>query len=163
MSTRSDAAAAFGPSRSRSAGRQTKLAERAARDAETSLALVDTDPAELGVDAVVVGVHCGQPGDTRLVLAAGSEDIDAAFDGRLTDPLALLGATGATGEVTKLATLGTTAAPLVAAVGLGPEPDGPATEPLRRAAGAAVRALAGCRRVALALPLSDADPASLRA
>jgi leucyl aminopeptidase len=129
----------------------------------TSLNLVDTDPAELAVDAVVIGVHC-QPDSTEaragLLLASGAESIAAAFDDRLTGTLALLGATGTAGEVTKLATLGTITAPLVLAVGLGPEPAGPApaTETLRRACGAAVRALAGCGQVALALPLSDGPP-----
>ena len=44
--------------------------------------------------------------------------------GSLAETLALLGATGAPGEVTKLATLGTVAAPVIAAVGLGPAPGG---------------------------------------
>ncbi|GAA1793066.1 leucyl aminopeptidase [Planosporangium flavigriseum] len=128
----------------------------------TSLNLVDTDPAELRVDAVVIGVHsvaepvAGQP---PLLLASGAESITAAFDGRLSETLSLLGAAGAPGEVTKLASLGAVTAPLVVAVGLGPEPTGaaPAAEILRRAAGSAVRALAGATNVALSLPLSD-DP-----
>ncbi|MFG3579140.1 leucyl aminopeptidase [Micromonospora chersina] len=139
----------------------------------TTLSLVDTDPAELAVDAIVIGVHSqtteqesGSPA-SALLLASGAESIAAAFDGKLTETLALLGATGGPGEVIKLATLGTVTAPVVAAVGLGPEPSGaaPAPETLRRAAGAAVRALAGAARVALALPLpDDADaPAALRA
>jgi leucyl aminopeptidase len=127
------------------------------------LALVDTDPAELKVDAVVIGVHSGTP----LLLASGAESVTAAFDGRLTETLTLLGATGTPGEVVKLATLGTITAPVLAAVGLGPEPAGaaPPAETLRRAAGAAVRALAGCATVALALPVPDDDdgPAALRA
>lgn len=127
------------------------------------LALVDTDPAELEVDAVVIGVHSGSP----LLLASGAESVTAAFDGKLTETLTLLGATGTPGEVVKFASLGTITAPLVAAVGLGPEPVGaaPDGETLRRAAGAAVRALAGCATVALALPVpDDADgPAALRA
>ncbi|WP_025617194.1 leucyl aminopeptidase [Salinispora cortesiana] len=137
-----------------------------------SLSLVDTDPAELAVDAIVIGLH-SQPGERAgdlvgtLLLASGAESIAAAFDGKLTETLALLGATGGPGEVIKLATLGTVTAPVIAAVGLGPEPTGaaPAPETLRRAAGAAVRALAGSARVALALPLpDDADaPAALRA
>ncbi|MCO1618404.1 MULTISPECIES: leucyl aminopeptidase [Micromonospora] len=139
----------------------------------TTLSLVDTDPAELAVDAIVIGVHSQttEPGSGApahaLLLATGGESIAAAFDGKLTETLALLGATGGPGEVIKLATLGTVTAPLVVAVGLGPEPSGaaPAPESLRRAAGAAVRALAGAPRVALALPLpDDADaPAALRA
>ncbi|WP_338090536.1 leucyl aminopeptidase [Planosporangium thailandense] len=128
----------------------------------TSLNLVDTDPAELPVDAVVIGVHSvaePEAGRSPLLLASGAESIAAAFDGRLSETLALLGATGAAGEVTKLASLGTVTAPLVVAVGLGPEPTGaaPDAEVLRRAAGSAVRALAGSAGVALSLPLSD-DP-----
>ncbi|MGW4465983.1 leucyl aminopeptidase [Micromonospora sp. NPDC004704] len=144
----------------------------------TTLSLVDTDPAELAVDALVIGVH-SQSGsaDTggegpggyagTLLLATGAESIAAAFDGRLTETLALLGATGAPGEVIKLATLGTVTAPLVVAVGLGAEPTGaaPAPEILRRAAGSAIRALAGADRVALSLPVPDDEdaPAALRA
>ncbi|MER7169717.1 M17 family peptidase N-terminal domain-containing protein, partial [Micromonospora sp. NPDC000207] len=100
-----------------------------------TLSLVDTDPAELTVDAIVIGVH-SQTGEPQvggppaaLLLASGAESIAAAFDGRLTETLALLGATGAPGEVIKLATLGTVTAPLVAAVGLGPEPSGAAPAP----------------------------------
>ncbi|WP_213457253.1 leucyl aminopeptidase [Rhizomonospora bruguierae] len=143
--------------------------------AATNLTLVDTDPAELEVDALVIGVHAaeeGAEGDDGpaggLLLGSGAESVAAAFDGRLTGTLALLGSTGAAGEVVKLATLGALTAPLVVAVGLGPEPAGagPAAETLRRATAAAVRALAGCRRVALALPVvpDDADaPASATA
>ncbi|MFI7549731.1 leucyl aminopeptidase [Micromonospora sediminimaris] len=140
----------------------------------TTLSLVDTDPAELAVDAIVIGVHSttGEQDATSglagtLLLASGAESIAAAFDGKLTETLALLGATGGPGEVIKLATLGTVTAPVLAAVGLGPEPSGaaPAPETLRRAAGAAVRALAGSARVAMTLPLpDDADAAdALRA
>jgi leucyl aminopeptidase len=128
----------------------------------TSLNLVDTDPAELPVDAIVIGVHSvaePEAGGSPLLLASGAESIAAAFEGRLSQTLALLGATGATGEVTKLASLGAVTAPLVVAVGLGSEPTGaaPTAETLRRAAGSAVRALAGSTDVALSLPLSD-DP-----
>jgi leucyl aminopeptidase len=139
----------------------------------TTLTLVDTDPAELEVDAIVIGVHtaddgAGEGAAGSLLLGSGAESIAAAFDGRLTETLALLGSTGAAGEVVKLATLGTLTAPLVAAVGLGPEPTGaaPAEETLRRATGAVIRALAGCRSVALALPVvpDDTDsPASATA
>jgi len=138
----------------------------------STLSLVDTDPVELAVDAIVIGVYRqdddggGDGGDgpaSTLLLASGAESIAAAFEGRLTETLALLGATGAPGEVVKLATLGTIRAPLIAAVGLGPAPNGaaPAVETLRRAAGSAIRALAGSNTVALALPLpDDADAAA---
>ena len=131
-----------------------------------SLRLVDTDPAELDANAVVIGVYSfvASPGDrpngeepNPLLLASGAESIAVAFDGKLTDTLLLLGATGGVGEVTKVATLGTITAPLVVAVGLGPEPTGalPVTETLRRATAAATRALAGSGTIALALPVGD--------
>jgi leucyl aminopeptidase len=125
-----------------------------------ALSLVDTDPAELAVDAVVIGVHSQEPdAPAPLLVATGAESIAAAFDGRLVETLALLGATGATGEVTKVATLGTVTAPVLLAVGLGAEPSGalPPPETLRRAAGAAVRALTGTSSIALALPVDDPD------
>jgi leucyl aminopeptidase len=132
-----------------------------------TLSLVDSDPAELAVDALVIGLHSQPDEGGALLPAAGAESIAAAFDGKLTATLALLGATGAPGEVTKLATLGTVTAPLLVAVGLGDEPSGsaPAAETLRRGTGAAVRALAGSGTVALALPVpDDADaPGVLRA
>jgi leucyl aminopeptidase len=119
----------------------------------TSVVAIASDPAQLSVDAVVVGVYADDGG---LRLAEGAERIDAAFSLRLAEAFTLLGATGAVGEVTKLASLGTLPAPLVAAVGLG-EPDGMTAETLRRAAGAATRALAGCERIALALPIGGID------
>ncbi|HEY8475171.1 MAG TPA: leucyl aminopeptidase [Natronosporangium sp.] len=129
-----------------------------------SVRLFDTDPAEHQVDAVIIGVHSG---DDDLLVAPGCESIVAAFDGRLTETLRLLGATGKSGEITKLATLGTITAPLVVAVGLGNEPAGaaPAPETLRRGAGAAIRSLAGQAKVALALPVPDDQdlPAAVRA
>ncbi|HWS37808.1 MAG TPA: leucyl aminopeptidase [Actinoplanes sp.] len=124
---------------------------------QPTLSLVDTDPAESAVDAIVIGLHSQPDEDGTLLPAAGAESIAAAFDGKLTATLALLGATGAAGEVTKLATLGTISAPLLVAVGLGTEPTGaaPELETLRRGAGAAVRALAGSSTVVLALPVPD--------
>jgi leucyl aminopeptidase len=126
----------------------------------TPLSLSDTDPAELAVDAIIVGLHStnGGVGGAAPLLAPGAESIAVAFEGRLAETLTLLGATGAVGEVTKLATLGTVSAPVVAAVGLGPVPEHGAdipTETLRRATASAVRALAGAARVAVALPAPD--------
>ncbi len=123
-----------------------------------TLALADTDPTALAVDALVIGVYSHPADDpVPLELAHGSDPVVAALGDRLRDALVRLGATGAVGEVTKLATLGTMTVPLVVAVGLGPVPaagQSPAAETLRRAAGSAVRALAGCAAVALLLPLT---------
>ena len=123
-----------------------------------TLTLSSTPASSLRTDAVVIGVVTGPKGPA---LAAGSEAVATAVGKGLLAALRGLGATGAAEEVTSLATLGATTAPVVVAVGLGapaPAYDG---EVLRRAAGAAVRALAGSGKVALALPA--ADPVSLRA
>ncbi|WP_433049839.1 leucyl aminopeptidase [Dactylosporangium sp. CS-033363] len=139
----------------------------------TSLTLVDTDPASLAVDAVVIGLYADAGGDAKLLLAPGSESIAAAFGDRpgggLAETLRVLGATGALGEVTKLAAFGAVKAPLVVAVGLGADTGAaPAAESLRRAAGSAARALAGSASAALVLPLAgdesaEAQSAGLRA
>jgi len=118
-----------------------------------TLALTDTEPATAAVDAVVIGLYEREGADPVLAEDAGS--VADALGGRLLDTLVLLGATGAVGEVTKLATLGSLPAPLVVAVGLGSAPA--CTETLRRAAGAAARALAGTGAAVLALPAPGAD------
>jgi leucyl aminopeptidase len=93
--------------------------------------------------------------------------VDEALGGGLAQTLATLGATGEAGEVTKIPSGGRLAAPLIAAVGLGAVAGGSDAafdpEVLRRAAGAAVRALlagrragdSGDMRIALALPARD--------
>jgi leucyl aminopeptidase len=116
-----------------------------------TLGLADGDPATQAVGAVVVGLY-DEDGTARL--APGAESVAEAFGGRLAEALALLGATGAVGEVTKLASLGTIAAPLLVAVGLGAQPA--SDETLRRAAGAAARSLAGTGTALFALPPSRA-------
>ncbi|GIJ68744.1 leucyl aminopeptidase [Virgisporangium ochraceum] len=116
----------------------------------TSLNLADGDPSTAAVDAVVVGVF--DDGDGVPQLAPGAEQVSAALNGGLADALRRLGATGAVGEVTKLATFGAIKAPVLVAVGLGADDGEVSAETLRRAAGAATRALAGSDRVVLALP-----------
>ena len=56
-----------------------------------TLTLVDNDPAELAVDAIVIGLHSQPDEGGTLLPAAGAESIAAAFDGKLTSTLALLG------------------------------------------------------------------------
>jgi leucyl aminopeptidase len=119
----------------------------------TTISLDSAAPARLDVDALVIGVvPTGQDGD-GVRPAAGAEGVDEALGGRLTDALRAVGATGKAEEVTRVPTLGALPAPLIVAVGLGESPD---AETLRRAAGAAVRALAGTRRAAVALPAATA-------
>jgi leucyl aminopeptidase len=102
--------------------------------------------AALRADAVVVGLRSTPDGPQLL---PGAEPVDAALEGRLLAGLRTLGARGKPDEVTKLATLGLADFPLVVAAGVGAAGDDP--EALRRAAGAAVRALADSRRVHLAI------------
>jgi leucyl aminopeptidase len=114
-------------------------------------------PRDARADAIIVGVAQGPDGPRP---APGAEDVDAALGGTLADTLAALGATGKAEEVTRIASAGRLGTPLIAAVGLGEPPDGAAFdgEALRRAAGAAVRALVAgkARQIALALPVRDA-------
>ncbi|MFC0437310.1 leucyl aminopeptidase [Kutzneria buriramensis] len=114
------------------------------------LALTDSDLVALAVDVVVVGTVQGPDG---LELAPGSDAVAAAFDGELLKTLAVLGATGKAEEVVKAPTGGKLAAPLLVAVGLGkPEPTG---EQVRRAAGAAARALGKAKKAASTLSAVD--------
>ena len=119
----------------------------------TSLSLSTSTAADVEADAVVVGVAAGPGG---LVLAPGAEALDEALGGGLVAALTGLGATGKAEEVTRLATLGAAAAAVVVAVGLGPAADAYDAELVRRATGAAVRALAGSTTVALALTAAGA-------
>ena len=120
----------------------------------TSISLDSASLAGIDVDAIVIGVA---PAEAGPAPADGSADLDRALDGRLAEALGALGATGKAGEITKLPALGAVAAKVVVAVGLGGERT---AEDVRRAAGAAVRSLAGTARVAIALPSPEgAGPA----
>ena len=125
-----------------------------------TLSVTADDPGSLDTDVIVIGVIEATGGPQP---APGAERVVEAFGGELAGTLALLGATGKAEEVTKLPTDGRLRAPVIAAVGLGRRdggsdgsrdgssdgrsgatgPDGAgARESLRRAAGAAMRALA---------------------
>ena len=121
----------------------------------TSLSLSSTPAASVKVDAVVIGVTKGPKG---LLLAPGAGSVDDALGNKLLAALTGLGATGKAEEVTTLATLGATPAAVLVAVGLGDTAPSYDAEVLRRAAGAALRALAGTKKVALALPLANGTP-----
>jgi len=118
----------------------------------TAIALAAESADQIKADAVVVGVAASPDG--RPVLAPGSEAINNALRRRLVATLVSLGATGQAGECHRIATLGATTAPVVVVVGLGtPVRRGQqfAPEVLRRAAGVAVRSLAGVGKVAISL------------
>ncbi|KWX00237.1 aminopeptidase A [Carbonactinospora thermoautotrophica] len=140
----------------------------------TSISLSNVAASSAKADALVVGVAKGAQG---VVLGQYLKNVDKALKGKLVATLTALGATGKEDEVTKVPTLGALGAPVLVAVGLGPErADGKNSgkntgknsasrydrERLRRAAGAAVRALAGTKKVAIALPVEEvADVAAV--
>ena len=121
----------------------------------TTIRLDSAAPSALDVDAIVVGVvPTSRDHGPGIALAPGADEVDQAYGGRLAEALTALGATGSAGEVTKLPSLGALPAALIVATGLGSD-DG--AESRRRAAGAAVRALAGSGKVALFLPAGSPD------
>jgi leucyl aminopeptidase len=121
----------------------------------TTLALSSADAAAQSADALVVAIAPAGGRRKGVVLVGPAASLKAAPRRKLEESLAALEATGKAGDVVTLPGAGIAAAPVIVAVGLGADPV--TTESLRRAAGSAVRALAGRRRVALALPLTDAD------
>lgn len=124
------------------------------------LALTENAEAALAktrADVVVIGTLQGEDG---LALAAGSSVADAAFDGKLTDVLGTLGASGKADEVVKVPTLGKLSAGVVLAVGLGKAGEnGVTAEQVRRGAGAAARALGGTDRAFVTLSAIDLQAA----
>ena len=127
------------------------------------LTVSTADARSTAADALVIGVTEGPDGP---VPAHGSEDLDAALGGTLAATLAALGATGKQDELTKIASAGAVAAPLIVAVGLGQADQGGERgrlESLRRAAGSAVRALTGGKTTSIALSLPARDEAETEA
>jgi leucyl aminopeptidase len=128
-----------------------------------TLHISEASPHLVEADAVVIGVTKEAGGALPV---PGTKDVDEALGGTLAQTLATLGATGEAGEVTRIPSGGRLTAPLIVAVGMGAAAGGNDAafdaEVLRRAAGAAVRALLAGRdrstgdlRIALALPARD--------
>jgi leucyl aminopeptidase len=111
----------------------------------TDLRTAGGSPATAEADAVVIGVLPADGDDQGVRLAPGADELDAAFDGGLAALLTVAGATGKADEVVKVPTRGAVPAPLLVAAGLGGPGAGgaPTAEQVRKAAGAAARALAG--------------------
>jgi leucyl aminopeptidase len=130
----------------------------------TAVSLTKTTLSDVKADALLIGVAQGPDGP---VLVPGAADVDKAFKKKLLAALTTLGATGKANETTKLATLGATASPQLMAVGLGPavaRGESYDHETVRRATGAAMRALAGTKRVATSLALTNGGrPEDVRA
>jgi leucyl aminopeptidase len=116
---------------------------------------------KLTADAVVVAVGKGPDGPLPT---PGAEAVDRLLGGRLFAALADLGARGGEDEVTRLASFGQGPFPVVAVTGLGaPGADGGYTpEAVRRAAGAASRALTGRRSLVSLLAAVGGAPDAQR-
>ena len=114
-------------------------------------------PAKTRADAVVVGVVSAR---NNVELASGGEDVASAYGRKLRPLLAALGVKGKAGEVTVIPTNGAISSPVLVLVGLGRKDDVDQVV-VRRAAGAAARAITNAASIALALP-SD-SPALVRA
>jgi leucyl aminopeptidase len=131
-------------------------------------------PATAAADAIVIGVIQTPDGPRAAPGAAEIAEALAIGNADLNSLLAAMGGTGKLEEVSKIATAGRVAAPLVVAVGLGAEDDLTA-ERLRRAAGVAIRDLVSThsafrpregegvtperRVISLALPAASAEHA----
>jgi leucyl aminopeptidase len=126
----------------------------------TTIALSSANPTAIAADAIVVGVIAY---DDAVRLQAGADRVDQSFGGSLAATLSTVGAKGKADEVTRVPTSGSAKASVVVAVGMGKQADEgtPAhREYLRRAAGAATRALRGTRSAVFALPIAGAADAA---
>jgi len=125
-----------------------------------SYTLRSANPAKSRCDAVVVGLVSTSKG---AVVAEGGEEVAKAYGRRLRPLLATFGATGKAGEVVRVPGGDVTKAGLVVFVGLGKAGRGGSvtTHAVRRAAGAAARAVTNAASVGLALPAGT--PEQLRA
>ncbi len=122
----------------------------------TTYALRSASPAKTRADAVVVGVVQSDKGPR---LAPGAEDVAEAYGRNLRPLLANLGVTGKAGETTRIPTNRTIVSGLLVLVGLGKADADDAVDQVavRRAAGAAARAIPNAASVALALPADRPD------
>ena len=121
----------------------------------TELLLTSKAPARLPTDAIVVAV-VDDSGTPRLLAA---DQLPAATRTGVQRAIEVLGVTGKAGEVHRIPAGDDVEASLLVLTGLGAlgADEGVGLEALRRAAGAAVRALAGTGHVTLALPADDAE------
>lgn len=119
----------------------------------TTVNLSDRSAHDVRADALVLAT-VSSGGSAALAEGHG---LPRETANHLTSALATLSAKGKADEVLKLAAVPGVKAPLVVLTGLGEVTDGPSTESLRRAAGAATRALSGVGTVAVALPGTGAD------
>lgn len=116
----------------------------------TTARLRDVSATSAKAAALVIGIRGA---GSSLAPAEGAEEVFAALGPDFAKTLKALGASAKVGDVCKVPSAGAAQARVVVAVGLGDE-EQISAESLRRGAGAAARALAGSKVVALALPAS---------
>jgi leucyl aminopeptidase len=114
----------------------------------TTLSITTSNPATAAANALIVLV---QPGRKISVASAG---ITPALSRKIADAVQAVGGSGKAGETHTLGPITGIRASRIVAAGIGSDRDD--TEAVRRALGNAVRACAGERKVAIALP-DDAD------
>ncbi|MEI2713445.1 MAG: leucyl aminopeptidase [Nocardioides sp.] len=119
----------------------------------TSFSLRSANPARTRADVVVVGVVQVR---ASVELAEGGAEVAKAYGRRLRPLLSSLGVKAGVGEITRITTAGTINAPLLILVGLGRESE-VTTAVVRRAAGAASRAITNAASVAVALPTHGSE------
>ncbi len=119
------------------------------KNVEIGLSAISRDLKKAAADAIVIGVGQGSDGPFLLENPLAAKSAEA-----LTESLKALGATGAADQLLRLPGLPETGTSIIALVGAGKvDAGGTLTgEALRRAAGSAVRQLAGTGTVILALP-----------
>jgi leucyl aminopeptidase len=125
-----------------------------------TLSLTGKDVKGLKADALVIAVAAAstKDGDPRLI---GADALPSGLRSSLAANLTGLGVTGKADEVKRVPSGGQVAAPVVVLTGLGKVGrNGADAETLRRAAGAAVRELAGTTSVAIALPADTVERAT---
>ena len=110
----------------------------------TTLTLASGNPLSTTCDALIVGLAPGKGRKPEVT----SPGLTAAQRSKLAEGFAAVGATGKSGDITRIPGLGK--APMIVGVGLGAD-----SESTRRALGSAIRSLAGTRRVAVSIPLED--------
>ena len=126
---------------------------------EPNLSVISRDVRKVSARALVVGV--GQTPDGPVLIESPLSPKSAAA---LAGSFTLLGVTGAMDEVHRLPALPELDAEVLVLAGVGPVTPGTPLSPetLRRAAGSAVRQIAGTESVALALPAASvADAAAV--
>jgi leucyl aminopeptidase len=114
------------------------------------------NPAKTRCDAVVIAVVQTSKG---LMVAPGGEEVASAYGRTFRPLLASLGFAGKVGEVAKVPTGKRISSPLLVIVGLGKlgKDETPKHAVVRRAAGAAARAVTNATSVAIALPADTVE------